>query len=163
MRTLVPFLALAAIAFGCGNSETETADDDLTAKALKIFDCNTEKSDSMAPNRIQFAIKNIDDKKKLELLAPDGKVDEDSPVRVTPEASQLWAVNENVTFGLTYSRAKKEAPNSRLRISGASDTSISVELVLFRDTGFRSGYVNLKDISTGYTEYSKVTCTVTSK
>lgn len=160
-----PSLALAflvtSLLVGCSGTgtdpqgPTDEGSSALVADAnkLKVFDCKTDQKVDDKEQRIRFSIRNIADKKKVEILTPEGKDDPDgSPIKVTPAEGRVSELNDNLSVA-TGSRM--------LRISGDSDGFYLLELALYKNTDYQHGYLRIYGSEDdGPHQYSKVTCTI---
>jgi hypothetical protein len=160
-RVLLVSLTLAAGLVACDSEQRPDArsEDDVTStkSPLKVFDCKTERKVDDKDQRIQFSVRHIDDNKKLEILTPAGKEDEEefAPIKVTPEVGRVAALNENL--GAT-------SGSRTLRISGDSDGFFLIELVLFKNTDYQHGFLRIfGSEDDGPHQFSKVHCAVTAK
>ena len=79
--------------------------------------------------------------------------DDYEPVKVTPKERHVASLNENMTYS---SNAE------RLRISGDSDGFYASELVLYKDSDYKKGFVRISG-EPGDEAYAKVSCTVTTR
>jgi hypothetical protein len=159
MKTWKSSLLIVVALAGCGGSDSGSEEGNLTAQiplGNVEFTCKTTgKFEGAKTHTVKFT---IDDARKS-LSKKSGEIfskfeqDEDdySIVDVTPESSKLEALNEN-----SGAQLKKD----RLVIDGDSDGFYLVELVLYRNSGFKNGYVKLVDSGEGIgDQYSKISCT----
>jgi hypothetical protein len=161
VRFLLMSIALTAGLVACDADQAadpKTEDDVTSTKSrLKVFDCKTERKVDDKDQRIQFSVRHIDDNKKVEILTPEGKDDEEefSPIKTTPDVGRVAALNENLGVS-TGSRS--------LRISGDSDGFFLIELVLFKNTNYENGFLRIfGSEDDGPHQFSKVHCAVTEK
>jgi hypothetical protein len=162
MRFL-PVLALLSLSlFACGeddkSSSSPTANDDtneLNARKLQVFDCKTETQIDGAIQNMQFSIKNITNNRAIEIFDKNGQEPEDyNPVSVQPEG-RIGSLNENLSVS-TGTR--------QLRISGDSDGFYLLDLVLYKNSEYKKGYLRIShDMGDGGNAYAKVNCTVTER
>jgi hypothetical protein len=157
---LLGALSLTGVVACDGDQKADArSEDDVTAtkSKLKVFDCKTERKVDDKDHRIQFSVRHIDDNKKMEILTPEGKEDEEefSPIKTTPAVGRVAALNENL--GAT-------SGSRSLRISGDSDGFFLIELVLFKNTDYQHGFLRIfGSEDDGPHQFSKVHCAVTEK
>lgn len=78
--------------------------------------------------------------------------EDDGPVTFSPKNSPLMYLNENWVI---------EMQNGALRLWGDGDGFETVEVMIYKDSGFRAGYVKVHDGGEGNGDgYSKLSCTV---
>ena len=76
------------------------------------------------------------------------------PVAVSPENSPLQYLNENYAVSIEGGK--------QLRMWGDGDGFETGEVILYKDSGFKAGYVKVHDGGEGNGDgYSKLSCTVT--
>lgn len=156
---LLPFAVLTTWLVACGGTSTEdpapSSEAELNAKKLTVFDCKSETKVDDKLQRIQFSVRNIADRKTLEILTPAGKEDEEGSGPIKTTDGRVAALNENLGAS-TGTRL--------LRISGDSDGFFLIELGLYKNSGYKNGYVRIYGSEDdGPHQYSKVSCTVTQK
>jgi hypothetical protein len=159
-RALLVVLPLLGLACSSGESSAPATDDsnEINKSAIQLFACKTDKPVDGKLTEIKFAIGNIADKKKVEVLDKAGNASEDDmPIETTPKDHRLAELNDNLGV----------ATGTRLlRISGDSDGFYLLDLTLYKDKGYTKGYVHINGLDpeeAGPSAYSTVTCTVTPK
>jgi len=138
MKLMILVLFLATI---CASASASTQ--------MISFDCQTQ--DSIANDgkvRIQFELNQTQNGK---LTYVDPEVEE--IFRVTPNDSYAVALNENEII---------RQNDKTVTFIGDSDGFFMVYLTLYRNSGFKSGYLKFKDKGEGMSGrlYSKVNCQV---
>jgi hypothetical protein len=159
MKTWTSSLLFVVALAGCGGSDSGSEEDNLTAQVPLgdvAFTCKTlGKFAGAKTHTVSFTI----DDARASLKKKSGEVfshfrqneDDFSIVEVTPESSKLEALNEN---------AGAQIKKDKLVIDGDSDGFFLVELVLYRNSSFKNGYVKLVDMGEGIgDQYSKISCT----
>lgn len=128
-----------------------TSEPEVVASAPTFFECVTVKPINGKKNVLKFALIHMEDKNNISLWAESE--DEYQPIKVTPEDSDLMALNENWRVGLN---------RNRIDFAGDSDGFYYAEMVLFRLDGYKTGYVRTRSGSEEIDEaYSTISCKVT--
>jgi hypothetical protein len=152
-------LALAAsIVVGCsgaghddpaGESDQGALRTDTATKKSMVFDCRSEIDIDDAIASIKFSVQDMGPHMHIN---PPTKVDEsdDSPVKATGD--RVAELNDNLTFGLK---------GNNFTINGDSDGFYAVKLRLYKDSGFKRGYLRISGDESP--QYSKIECEVTEK
>lgn len=123
------------------------------AQSVTQFDCaTTKKIEGQSPSRFSFSVLN------LEKGPVDYQIEseaEDAPVKMTPEDSIL-DLNENFTIG---------SGSRGLRLTSDGDGCQFTEVLLYKNSDYKSGYVKIEDGgcgAEGVPAYSTVSCKVKS-
>jgi hypothetical protein len=123
------------------------------AQSSTQFDCTTTKTiEGQKPSQFSFSVLNLETG-RAEYQADSGA--EDAPVKMTPEDSVL-DLNENFTIG---------SGSRGLRLTSDGDGCQFTEVLLYKDRGYKSGYVKIEDGgcgAEGVPAYSTVSCKVKS-
>ncbi len=103
-----------------------------------------------AINKVTFVVRNIDRPE----VTLDGLEDGEAVVAEPKDNSYLSTLNENIGVG---------NEDGKLTIDGDGDGFLLVDLVLYEDSGFKSGYVKVTDGGEGMgDQYSTVKCTLSA-
>ncbi len=115
------------------------------------FDCvTTANLYNNQKHSVSFQVENLNSQRP-ELLAEDD--DYNSLITFSPERSPFEALGENWSIVNTL---------EKFEIHSDSDGFFLLDLVLYKNSGLKHGYVKVRDIHEGFGDaYSKVTCEVT--
>ncbi|MEW6056737.1 MAG: hypothetical protein AB1540_08985 [Bdellovibrionota bacterium] len=115
------------------------------------FDCQTTKKMVGEVQKLSFRIENLSHSKKVGLYLTekqkralhDGK--EVNAIRLSSKNSPLQAINEETSVRLVKNKEGKQL----LRLYGNSIDIHAVELGLYRDSGYRAGFIRIVDFGVG--------------
>lgn len=145
-------------AFGCSADADDEASagqgGELNTITSASFDCKTTGDFyGKKPHTFQFSASG------LNTDAPDwagdsaANAEDEGPVTFSPENSPLVYLNENWSISMQ---------NGAVRLWGDGDGFETVEVMIYRNSGFKAGYVKVHDGGEGNGDgYSKLSCTVT--
>jgi hypothetical protein len=158
-RTVFALLITTGCMAGCAvdTTETDSGEADVAALEHARFECLTDNTISAEKRHgLKFSVKGLGNRnaQKVSWIFPDARAKElDVPLSASPANSPLSALNENY-------RAKLDTKG--LTVTGDSSGFYQVEMTLYRNSGFKAGYVRVTDNGDGLGNmYSTVKCTVT--
>jgi hypothetical protein len=135
MKTLIFFVAFFSL--------SAMAADNVT----KFLCTTTQVIEGKEPTQIQFMVENLD-QEKASYFTEDPN---EEPVKMIPEDSTL-DLNDNWNF---------EQKADRIHMTSDGDGCQWTDFVLFKNTGYKRGYVSVKDTGCGANPaYSTVTCDI---
>lgn len=130
-----------------------TRQPDVKEDVPKTLECVTIDSFEKSAVHFKFKLAFLDDPENFSVISASRSSNTTTgPVQVTPKNSFSAAINENLSGSVN----KKS-----VRLFGDSDGVYTVELVLYRDSGLKNGWVKISHTSDGEKDsYSRLTCSV---